>query len=239
MAPTSEPCASAAIARSGCWLAALACVLWGAGTSAQGTPVRLDGVAAVVGSAASGAEAQLILRSDVELRARMALAGRSAGELRIGTLPDDLLAATLREIVGEHLIEREARRVAVAPPSEAEVVEETRRLARAAGGRPRLSVLLDALAADEAEIERIARRRAHVAAFLRANLEGATVVTDAEVERAYAAAGEEFATVAREVALAQLRARLARNALDRTIARWVAVLKARTRVRVLAEYAER
>ena len=97
-----------------------------------------------------------------------------------------------------------------------------------------MRALLTALGADDDEIEAIARRRALVGAFLAANLEGVTVITDAEVEAALQAdqqAGPDTPSLR-----ADTRTRLAREALAHTIARWVTVLRARTPMRVFVAY---
>ena len=145
----------------------------------------------------------------------------------------------LDEIIGEHLIAREAHRVQAANPSRVDVARERARLVRSAGGQERLERLLGALSARDDELGAIAERRALVAAFLNANLEGATVVTAGEVERAYAHWLTEHGTAqgeAPEAVKARLRARLSRESLARTIERWVRVLRARMQVRVYAKY---
>jgi len=210
--------------------------------------VRLDGLAAVVGGEGPGAGVDVILRSDVQLRARIALAGRLRGALPTGAIPPGLLNATLEEIVGEHLIAREARRVQAASPSRADVSREYRRLVRSAGGRARMKALLSALSARPRELDEVAERRALVAAFLSANLEGATAVSASEVERAYAAWQAEQAKQGPSVTeteaaspaavRARLRARLSKEALTRTIQRWVRVLRARMPVRVYARFGD-
>lgn len=198
--------------------------------------VRVDGVAALVGGASPGPGVDVILRSDVELRARMALSGRTASELPLGRLPAPLLKATLAEIVGEHLLAREARRVQVGNASASDRATERAQLVRGAGGDERMAALLRALGVGADEIDAIADRRALVAAFLRANLEGTTVVPTAELERAWETERERIAPEERANALKALRARLARDALDRAIARWVGVLTARTTVETYADY---
>ena len=52
--------------------------------------VRLDGLAAVVGGEGPGPGVDVILRSDVELRARIALSGRTRGPLPLGAIPAGL-----------------------------------------------------------------------------------------------------------------------------------------------------
>jgi hypothetical protein len=204
--------------------------------AAEEAPERMDGLAVLVGGDAPGQGVDAILLSDVELRARILQAGQSKDPVALDPLPSTLLQATLNEIIGEHLIAREARRVQAASTSAADVERERRQLARAAGGQERMQALLELLSATTDELEAIARRRALVGAFLSANLEGVTIVTDSEVERAYEAEKSAFAGQERAAALAELRTRLSRRALDRTIQRWVSVLRSRTTVRVYVQY---
>jgi hypothetical protein len=215
-----------------------ACALVCGSTQLAGAdgPVRLDGLAAVVGGHAPGPGVDTILQSDVELRARIAWSARGTGDPARDPLPARLLSAALQEIIGEQLIAREARRVQAATPSGADVERERRRLLKSAGGGERVQALLVGLSASVDEVDAIARRRALVGAFLSANLEGVTVVTDAEAERAYEQEKGEFEGRDREAALSELRTRLSREALDRTIERWVAVLGSRTPVRVYVAY---
>lgn len=75
--------------------------------------VRADGIAAVIGGSAPGPSVDVILRSDVELRARIALSGQSERATGFEPLPLPLLRAALDQLVGEALIAREAERVRV------------------------------------------------------------------------------------------------------------------------------
>jgi hypothetical protein len=202
---------------------------------AQDGPMRLDGLAAVVGGTAPGPEVDVVLRSDVELRARITLGPRAHG-LPPGQLPATLLQVSLREIIGELLIAREARRVQATSPSAEDVERERRRLEQSAGGPERLGALLKQQAADPSEVLVIARRRAQVVAFLSANLEGASVVTDSEVERAFAEDPARYQGRSLSEVREALRARLSARALEATIERWVHVLEARTATRVFADY---
>lgn len=198
-------------------------------------PTRVEGVAALVGGIAAGPGTAAILRSDVTLRARIAVAGQSA-RLPVGDLPDALLAATLDEIIGEVLIAAEADRLRASRPSAEDVARERARLEESAGGAERLSALLSRVGAEPAEVDAIARRRAYVEAFLRANLEGSTVVSDAQVERVYASGEHPFADRPLEIVREVLRAWIARETLQRDVRRWVEVLRSRATVRVLAEW---
>jgi len=211
----------------------LSLVVHGSVAHAQIGPLRLDGVAATVGGRSPGPNVTTILRSDVELRARLKLSGRR-GLGPQPQLPASLLSATLAEMIGEYLIVREARRIRSVAPAKAEVRAELSRLHDAAGGSERVTRLLTQLSADPTELARIARRRAAVAAFLRSNLEGATVVTEAEIDVVVAERAVEGVPPAR--AREAVRRRLWRTALDRSIAHWVRVLRARTVVKVHADF---
>ena len=197
--------------------------------------VRVEGVAALVGGTAPGAGTLAVLRSDVTLRARIAVSARAA-RLPTGRLPPDLLAAVLDEIIGEVLIAREADRLRAARPSDEEVAAQRHRIEEQAGGAERLAALLRAVDASGDEIDAIARRRAYVEAFLRANLEGSTVISDAQVQRAYEAGEHPFVGRELEEIREPLRAWVAAQTLQRDVRRWIEVLRGRTTVRVVAEW---
>ncbi len=194
---------------------------------------RVDGIAALVGGTAPGTGVETILRSDVELVASLSLGPDAQSG---AALAPDLLRTTLERIVGETLIAREAERVRVPAPTAADVAQERSRIEQSAGGQARSRALLLALDAGAAELDAVARRRATVAAFLRANLEGTTIVSDAEVEQVYASGQHPLTDQSLEQARESLRALLARRALDRAVARWVGVLRARTTVRILVTF---
>ena len=210
----------------------------GAGADAPVTPggVRADGIVAVVGGTAPGPGVDVVLSSDVELRARIALSSRVAGSAASVPLPGDLRAAALEQIVGELLIAREAERVRVASPTEAELRAERDRLEAEAGSADRLRALMRRLGAGQEELAAVVRRRALVGGFMRANLEGITVVTDAEIDRAYAAGDHPFADRPLPEVREGLRAWLSRLALDRAVRRWIGVLRARTPVTVMVRF---
>jgi hypothetical protein len=203
---------------------------------AQVARVRLDGVAAVVGAAAPGPATDVVLLSDVDLRARLSLLGKVEDPSELSPLPRSLLRATLTEIVGELLIAREARRLQAVTPTAAEIERERLRLLQTAGGQGRLDALMVALSASVDELAVIARRRALVASFLSANLEGVTDITEAALDQALADDPGLVEDRTRADARLEVRTRMSRQALDRTIARWVAVLRARTEVHLYAEY---
>ncbi len=197
---------------------------------------RADGIAAVVGGAAPGPGVDLVLVSDVDLRARIMLSGRLDRPAAGMPVPPSLMASTLDQIVGELLIAREAERVRVTPPGPAALAAERARLQQEAGGVTTLTELLRRTGATRREIGAIARRRALVAAFLQANLEGTTVVTDAEVERVYEAGEHPFVGRPLVEVQRELRALIARQAIDLAVRRWVNVLRARTVVTLLVHF---
>jgi hypothetical protein len=153
-------------------------------------------------------------------------------------LPHSLLRATLDELIGEHLIAIEAERVQIPAPRAADVDHELQMIERDASGPAVISELLSRVDAARADLEAMALRRAMVSAFLRANLEGVTVVTDAEIDDRLRAEPERFAGEQPEAVRAAVRSVLSREALTRNIGHWVRVLRARTRVRVFPVYGE-
>lgn len=199
--------------------------------------VTVDGLAAVVGGTVSGADSAIILNSDVELLAHIAICGAGSSEPGSAVLPRALLKAVLNEIIGATLIAREAERVRIATPGPAEIARERLRLEASAGGPERFQRLLQVLSVSSVEIDKIVHRRALLTAFLSANLEVTTAVTDSEVDRAYKELKDSLSDHTPEAAKEILRVRLARAALDRSIARWVTVLRERTAVRLFANYA--
>jgi hypothetical protein len=82
----------------------------------------------------------------------------------------------------------------------------------------------------------MAERRALVGAFLRANLEGTTLITDREIDAQIARERGRFTGQDLIAMRAQVRAMLARATLARNIERWVRVLRARVPVRIYAAF---
>lgn len=192
-------------------------------------PLPAEALVAIVGAETPQDGTDLVLLSDVDLRARLDL-----GPSALAVEPTrGLYVATLDEIVGELLIAREATRLRASEPRETEVAVQRARLVAAVGGEAVLASLLTRVGADRSEIDRIARRRAVVEAFLRANLEGTTDVSDARVEEVFATSDHPFVGMTLDQAREPLRAWLAVRALSGDVARWVAVLRERTTVRVL------
>jgi hypothetical protein len=196
---------------------------------------RVDGVAAAIGGTA-GESADVILQSDVELRARLLLLGRDESSALRLELPSGLLSAALRELIGEKLIAREAERVQITRPTAAMVTQEKSRLIATSGGPERVQRLLAKIGASAAELDITAQRRALVGAFLRANLEGTTLITDREIDAQIARDRTHYAGLNPATVRAQVGAALARATLARNIERWVRVLRARVPVRIYAAF---
>lgn len=205
-------------------------------SAAAESPVIVDGLAAVLGDPSALEEPRAVLRSDVELRARLSLLGRDANRALFGELPGSLLRATLDQLLGEQLIALEAERVQIAKPKPGEVAAELAAIEREAGGRRAIMQLLARLDASHVELEAMAERRALIGAFLRANLEGVNVVSEREIDERMRADGARLEGQTPAAARELIRAVLAREALARNIEHWVRVLRARTRVRVFAVF---
>jgi hypothetical protein len=198
--------------------------------------LRIDGLVAVVGALAPAPGSISILRTDVELRARVALSGAGAADAATASLPDSLLAATLEELLGEALIAHEAERLSLETPSATALRAERRRFEQKAGGAARLVELSRMLGVQERELETVVRRRALVNAFLEANLEGTLEVTDGELERAYTEGEHPFREQTLDEVREPLRRWLAQQRLERLVERWVKSLRDRTPHRVLVEF---
>jgi hypothetical protein len=219
------------IARAPTWLASLALVSRLSSVAVADDELPAEGVVAVVGGPTPGPTTDVVLLSDVELRARIELAVASDGSLR--EVPRDLLAATLEEIIGEILVAREATRLGTPEPSEGDIGRERERLVASVGGESALTALLARADASSSEIDAIAIRRARVAAFFRANLEGSSDISDAQLEAAFATGTHPFGDRPLEEIREAMRAWLATQAVRRDVRRWLEVLRARTVVRVL------
>lgn len=205
-----------------------------ADVSALGTPLRVDGVAALVGGQAPGEGVLIILRSDVELRARLSLLAGGAGAALSASLTPDLLQATLGELLGEALISIEATRLGLSQPSVREVQEQRARLALA--GENNLTELLDGLGVGSEEIDAIAEQRALVGAFLAVNLEGTLDVSETELVRAYETEEHPFQGLPYAEERARFAIWMAQKRLNEAVGRWVLSLKERIPHRVLARF---
>lgn len=201
-----------------------------------GAAHAVDGIVAIVGGHTPSPTTQVVLRSDVELRAHLAIAARAPDAPR-AELPAELLAAMLQEIIGELLIAREAERLHAPEPAAAQIARQREQLVSSLGGEETFARFLAAHDVDPSEIDAIAHRRAFVDDFLRANLEGSTLVSDAQVEEVYASGEHPFVDRTLDEVREPLRAWLGNAALQRDVRRWIEVLRGRTPVRVVVPFA--
>ena len=209
----------------------------GRASTAGAASVRtLDGVVAVVGGLAPGPQVIAIFRSDVELRARMAILRERSVEVALGPLPENLLRASLSELMGEALIAVEAARLSLAPPSGVALAEERARLLGAGqrGGAAR--GLLRALGVNARELDAWVERRAIVNGFLQANLEGTLDSSSTELARLFEAGDHPFVGQPFEQARARFAEWLAQQRMEHAVLRWVQSLTQRTQHRVLVQY---
>jgi hypothetical protein len=82
--------------------------------AARPVPVRIDGVVAIVGGNTPTSDTDVILRSDVELRARLMRAADGDAAIR-GPLSVAVLAAALDALIAEAVVAREAARLHASP----------------------------------------------------------------------------------------------------------------------------
>ena len=197
---------------------------------------RLDGIAAVVGGLAPGAQVISIFRSDVELRARMAVLGEASLREALGPLPDALLRASLDELLGEALIAVEAARLNLERPSAKELADERVRLLGAGGDVASTRELLAALGVGERELAEWIARRTVVNGFLQANLEGTLDVSNDELVKSFDGEQHPFQGHTLDEVRERFSAWLAQQRLQAAVERWVQSLAQRTPHRVLVSY---
>jgi hypothetical protein len=193
--------------------------------------VLIDGVAALVGGQAPGEGVLVVLRSDVELRARLSLLSGGASSALSAPLSPELLQATLSALLGEALIAIEATRLGLSAPSAREVREQRARLMLAREAS--FEQLLDGLGVSSEEIDQIAQRRAVVGEFLAVNLEGTLEVSESEMVRAFETEEHPFQGLAYAEERAHFAAWLAQKRLNEAVGRWVLSLKERIPHRLL------
>lgn len=218
-------------------LAALVLMLGAAAPVAAQERLPAEAIVATVGGPTPAPGVDVVLLSDLTLRARLELA--LVGRTDAASITSALLTATLEQIVGELLVAREAARLGTAEPTSEDVERERARLEATLGGAEAAAVFLRAEDATMAELDAIALRRAHVTAFFRANLEGSGEISDAEVEARYALGDHPFVGRLLEEVREPLRAWLASESVRADVARWLEVLRGRSVVRIFVPALER
>lgn len=226
------------------WLSVAGALLMGVSSRAGAQEIaadvagaqRLDGVAALVGGLTPGPRVIAILRSDVELRARVWLSREGSLERALGPLPAGLLRASLQELLGEALIAVEADRLSLAGPTPQALTSARDRMIgkREVGGAT--FGLLSALAIDDRELAAWIERRAIVSGFLQANLEGTLDIAPAELERLFRTESHPFQSLTFADARERFAAWLTQLRTQQAVARWVQSLTQRTPHRIFADY---
>lgn len=205
----------------------------GARAPRSAAPLRVDGVAALVGGRAPGAGAHVVLRSDIDLLAWLEFAGDRSGVVELN---DAMRAQVLDRLIGELVIEQEAERLGAEPPTVDEIAERRRAIAESVGGEQSLLELAREHAIDMSEIAEIARRRALILAFVRANGIERSSVSEGQVEAVFSGGSHPFRHLTWDEAREPLRVWLEQAAARRDIRRWVEVLRRRTSIQVIARY---
>ncbi|MDB4989820.1 MAG: hypothetical protein JWN04_4998 [Myxococcaceae bacterium] len=207
-----------------------------ADTDAEPGALTLDGIVAVVGGLAPGPHVISIFRSDVELRARLAILREREVAVALRPVPDNVLRASLSELLGEALIAVEAARLNLAPPSELALADERARLLGQGERAVATRALLDALGVSARELDAWIERRATVNGFLQANLEGTLEASSSELERLFKTEPHPFRDQTFEDARPRFAAWLTQRRMEQAVSRWVQSLTQRTPHRVLVAY---
>jgi hypothetical protein len=208
----------------------------GAPAAANPVAVRIDGVVAIVGGNTPTSDTDVILRSDVELRARLTRAADGGAAIR-APLSEAALAAALDALIAEAVVAREAARLHASPPSADQIEAQRAALVRGLGTDAEVAGWLASFGAEADELRATATRRAFVEAFLQANLRASATVSDAELARVHGSGEHPFTSMPLEQVAEPLRAWIAARALRQDVARWTAVLRGRTPVVVVVPFA--
>jgi hypothetical protein len=198
--------------------------------------LRVDGIAAVVGGLAPGPGVLTIFESDVELRARVAVLRQSDLRGALSPLPAALLAASLKELLGEALIAFEATRLNMPEAGGAVLAEHRAQLIGTRHWPTPARALIEALGVNERELSEWVERRAQVDAFLQANLEGTLDTSEEELEKAFASEPHPFYGEPFELARPAFTQWLTQRKLAEAVERWIVSLSQRTPHRVLVAY---
>jgi hypothetical protein len=177
-----------------------------------------------------------LFESDVEVRARLAILRQSDLRTALGEVPTSVLAASLKELLGEALIASEAVRLNMPEPSGAAIAEQRALLVGTRREPTPARALLDALGVNERELSEWIERRARVDAFLQANLEGTLDTSEEELEKAFASEAHPFYGEPFELARPKFEHWYAGLKLRQAVERWVVTLSQRTPHRVLVAY---
>lgn len=191
----------------------------------------IEALVCVVGADTPTADADVVLLSDVQFVAMLAAARRNEPV----AITPALMQAAQEQLVGEILIERESRRLHTGEPTPEEVARHRDAIARSVGGAEALAGYLVHWDVSEAELARLASRRATVERFLAANLEGGTSASDADVEEAYRSESHPFVGRPFEEVREALRGWLEVTRLEQSVARWLTVLRQRSDVHIVRE----
>lgn len=165
-------------------------VLLAASASAQ--PVRIDGVAAVVGADAPRLGAQTILRSDVELEAWLERITSDSFDDQAAPPSGEELTDARERLISRALIVHEAHRLRLDQLDEARRSAAWQRFFETHGGATAVEFVASRVGVASDEFERYVERCAVVRGFVIASSEQGTIVGDAEVEAAWEAGGHPF-----------------------------------------------
>jgi hypothetical protein len=191
----------------------------------------LDRVVAVVAPGGSAGRGTVVTLSELRIEARVALI--RAGGLTAATeeIPPDTLAATLQQVIAEHLLQAEAEELAVV---HVEPADERAALQAFQAHFPTpedYRAFLDRWELEGADVLRILRRGLVVERYLASRARLAVSVSEAELRRAYDQRGGAAAGF--EEAREPLREELLEHKREELVAALVADLRSRAQVRVL------
>lgn len=191
----------------------------------------LDRVVAVITPGGAERRGTVITLSELTNEARIALI-RAGGVLAADApIPEETLAATLQQLVAEHLLQAEAEDLAVAVVDPAEEGAALQAFRARFGSPEAYRRFLRGSELTEADVERVLHRGLAVERYLASRARLAVTVSEVELQRAWKERGGAPDGLAQ--ARGELRRELERRRREELVAALVADLRSRARVRVV------
>lgn len=199
--------------------------------SASAERVRVDGIAAIVGGTAPRTGTVVLYASDVELDAWLERARRHPdGLISDERLTPAELTAARERLVGAALLALEASRLRLDDLGEAQLAAAWRRFFERHGGARVIEGVVARLGLGNDELERYVRRQGVARAFILASSEQGGLVTDAELEDAFARGEHPYVGMDLDTVREAFRAFLLERRIEDETLRWTERLRLRVPV---------
>lgn len=199
--------------------------------TASAQRVRIDGIAVIIGGTAPRTGTLVLYTSDVELDAWLE---RARGDANVEgpsrRVSAQELASARERLIGEALLVFEASRLRLDHIDEAQLSAAWRRFFERHGGASRVEEVVARLGLGNDELERYVRRQGIARTFVLASAEQGGIVTDAELEDAWARGDHPYTGMELDTVREAFRAHLLERRIDDETLRWTERLRLRVPV---------